>query len=96
MGKKKRKRPAKYRGSMTVTRYPWDSWFTERKSFLLTKGVDFFCMPHSMSVQIRNAATSRDLSASIRITGEDLHVTISPRLKVRPKRKTRTRRKGGK
>lgn len=50
----------------TQLKYPWDQWF-KKKRFQLTEGDDFKCMPHSMLIQIRNAATSRGMSVSIKV-----------------------------
>lgn len=47
-----------------VRRYPWEKWF-RRKEFTLKRNVDYTCMPHSMTVQIRMAASSRGLSVSV-------------------------------
>lgn len=47
-----------------IRRYPWEKWFM-RKEFTLRRGIDYTCMPHSMAVQIRMAASSRGLSISV-------------------------------
>lgn len=52
-----------------VVTYPWDRWFAKSK-FTLTKEVDFFCMTHSMIVQVRNAAASYGKSVSIKVHDE--------------------------
>jgi hypothetical protein len=61
-----------------ATRYPWDKWFAKSK-FVLTKGVDFNCMAHSMIVQLRNVAASRGVSVSVRSEGNILSVTVKGR-----------------
>lgn len=51
-----------------ATRYPWGKWLKRRKRRLhLVWHKDFACMPHSMSVQIRNAAIQRGFRVSVQI-----------------------------
>ncbi len=54
-------------------RYPWDKWFAKRK-FTITRGKEFTCMPHSMSVQVRTAAAKRGISVSVEIDEDVLSV----------------------
>ena len=54
--KKKRKLP----------RYPWDKWLKEDK-LVLHRGTHYRCQPHSMAVQVRDAATKRGLDVSVEI-----------------------------
>lgn len=54
-------------------RYPWNKWFRRRK-FTLVRGKHFHCQPHSMSVQVRNAAAARDLWSSVLIEEDTLTV----------------------
>lgn len=53
--------------------YPWDKWF-KKKRFKLKKGKDFNCAPHSMSVQVRNAAKKRGKKVSIYIIYPEVYV----------------------
>jgi hypothetical protein len=53
-----------------VETYPWNKWMAKTK-FTLVKGVDYFCLTHSMIVQIRGAAAHRNKSASIKTVEED-------------------------
>lgn len=55
--KKKRKLP----------RYPWDKWFKKDK-IVLVRGTHYHCQPHSMGVQVRDAAKKRDLDVSVSIS----------------------------
>ena len=50
-------------------RYDWNRWF-KRKSFTLRKGKHYQCMPHSMAVQVRNAAARRGLVVRVFIDEE--------------------------
>jgi hypothetical protein len=54
-------------------KYPWDKWFS-KPSFKLVSGQDFTCMIHSMIVQIRNVASSRGESVSIKVDGDTITV----------------------
>lgn len=60
--------------------YPWDDWFS-RSKFRVVEGRDFKCMPHSMMVQIRNAASSRGKSVSVRATNAGNRTTLSVTVK---------------
>lgn len=51
---------------MSKAIYPWSKWFG-RKRFQLVRGKHYHCQPHSMSVQVRNAAANRGLWVSVRI-----------------------------
>ena len=51
---------------MSNVKYPWNKWF-QRKRFRLIRGRDYHCMPHSMSVQIRNAAIQRGVRVRVQI-----------------------------
>ncbi len=55
--------------------YPWDDWFARKKPFVLKKGIDYKCQPHSMAQQVRNAALTRGVQVSIQIQGKILVVT---------------------
>ena len=60
----------------SVIRYPWKKWF-KRGKFTLHRGVDYFCQPHSMGVQIRSAASARCLL--IRVTINEGTITVTRR-----------------
>lgn len=72
-------------------RHPWDRWFCrgpyrDRGPFrrvCLRRIRDYDCMPHSMAVQIRNAAAARGLHVSVRIE-EDV-ITVTPLRRRRKK-----------
>ena len=70
MAKKKKpvKRSAKQSKTLrpTVARYPWDKWFA-RRTITLTQSVDYWCEPHGMVSQIRNAASHREISVSVHL-----------------------------
>lgn len=51
------------------TRHPWDEWFSS-SGFLLVRDRDYWCMPHSMGVQVRQAAERRGLNVSVQIDPE--------------------------
>lgn len=59
----------------TGVRYPWDEWF-KMSSFTIRRNVQFFCQPHGMSQQIRNAAVTRGKHVTIKIDGDSLTVTV--------------------
>jgi len=59
-----------------MVRYPWDKWLSRKRKFKLLRGVDFFCQPHSMGMQIRNAATIRGLRAKVHILEDLLEVEV--------------------
>ena len=71
--KKQKKEAAKQKGPKRFGRHPWDEWF-KRKRFTLKRGVDFSGMPHAMAVQVRDAATARDYSVSVKIREDVLLV----------------------
>lgn len=48
-------------------RYPWEEWLRSGRKVRLTRGKDFWCMPHSMAVQIRNAAYKHKKKVRVRI-----------------------------
>jgi len=53
-------------------KYPWEKWFrwlerAKRRVLVLTPGIDFECMPHSMSVLVRNQAIMRGRRAGVNI-----------------------------
>jgi hypothetical protein len=56
--------------------YPFDKWFKRNRSFNLIRGKDFEVMPHVMAQQIRNAAHKHQISVSIKIDEETLHISI--------------------
>lgn len=47
-------------------KYPWDEWFS-RAVTVLKRGKDFNCQPHSMGVMIRQKASCRGVSVSVKI-----------------------------
>ena len=55
--------------------HPFDKWF-KHKQCKLIKGKHFFCQPHSMSVQLRNAAHKRGVKISVHIQGEILIIKV--------------------
>lgn len=59
--KVKRKRPGR---KLT---YPWETWFS-RSSFVMTEGADYRGQTHGMIQMMRNQATKRGLSVSVRCT----------------------------
>ena len=68
MSKKK-----KQKKENTLKPHSFDKWF-KHKQCKLVKGKHYTCMPHSMSVQLRNAAKKRGLKISVHIQGEILIV----------------------
>lgn len=46
-------------------RYPWDKWFGRKRAYTLIRGVDYACMSHSMSAQVRNEAVRREVRVSV-------------------------------
>lgn len=61
--------------NLNVVRYPWDKWLAKSR-LRLVRGRHFQCMPHSMSVQVRNAAANRRLRVSVQIQEDILIVTV--------------------
>jgi len=57
------------------TRHPWDRWF-KKKQFKLVRYKHYFCMPHSMGVQIRTAAAKRELAVSVHIREDIIRVEV--------------------
>ena len=53
------------RATMT-TGHPWDRWL-KRRRLQLQYGRDYHCLPHSMGVQVRNAAYKRGIHVSVEI-----------------------------
>jgi len=53
------------------TRYPWAKWM-KRKNLILTRGVDFHCLPHGMVQQLRNAAPAYGKLLSINHVGDGI------------------------
>lgn len=58
-----------------LTRYPWDNWFKKAK-LVLVRHKDYECQPHSMSVQVRDAAAKRGFQASVEIDEGTITATI--------------------
>lgn len=58
----------------TVVRYPWDDWLTNKET-RLEKGVHFSCAIHGMATMIRNMASKRRISVSLRVR-DDKYITI--------------------
>lgn len=56
-------------------RYPWDKWLSKR-SLRLVRGRHYNCMPHSMGVQVRNAAAMRGIHVSVKIAEDILIITV--------------------
>ena len=54
-----------------IVHYPWEKWFAKNR-FILFRGKQYNCQPHSMGVQIRNAAAKRNLSVSVYIDGDKI------------------------
>ena len=71
-------------------RYPWDKWFGWKRCKLV-RGKDYHCQPHSMSVQIRNAAIQRGLRVKVEID-EGTITVIKQGSKPKKKRKPRRKR----
>jgi hypothetical protein len=65
----KKKKPAN-------AKYPWDHWFRARRKFLLIRGQDYDCQPHSMGVMIRAAAYARKVRTSVSIYDEKITVRV--------------------
>lgn len=59
-----------------MPKYPWDKWFSYKREFVLTQGVDFDCKVNSMSIFFRNMAKQRKVTAHITLNGESLHITL--------------------
>lgn len=61
-----------------VTKYNYDKLF-KKKRFVMKRGKDFECMPHSMAQQIRNAAQKQHPkpSVSIQILDQELLIIVS-------------------
>lgn len=55
--------------------HPFDDWFKNEK-FTLYRGADYFCQPHTMSIQLRIAARKRRKRISVFIYGPKLVVTM--------------------
>jgi len=49
--------------------YPWDKWLAKPK-ITLRRGEDFDCQPHSMAIQIRGAASRRNIEVSVLINDD--------------------------
>ena len=58
-----------------IVPHPFDKWFKQKRTKLV-RGKHFNCMPHSMGIQIRNAAKKRKVKVSIHIQGDILIVSI--------------------
>lgn len=58
-----------------LPRYPWDKWFKKNKLVLL-RGKHYECQPHSMGVQVRDAATKRGLQISVEVDEGIITATI--------------------
>ncbi len=59
MTKSKRKKPGR------KPTYPWEEWF-RRLSFTMVEGEDYHGQTHGMIQMVRNQATKRGLSVSVR------------------------------
>ena len=57
-------------------KYPWEVWFARKEVFRLKRHVDFDAAPHSMSVQIRQAAANRGKRVSVLIENDVLLVRV--------------------
>lgn len=64
----KKKKPAN-------AKYPWDRWFRQKR-FVLVRGRDYTCQPHSLSVMVRAAAYARKVRVSVALRDETLTVTV--------------------
>ena len=58
-----------------LLRYPWDKWFKRNKT-VLVRGEDYECQPHSMGVQVRDAAAKRGLRVSVEIDEGTITATV--------------------
>lgn len=67
-------------------RYPWDEWFSS-DSFILIRGVDYDCLSHGMYAMIRNQASARGCSVSVRIVELDGTERISVWVRSRTSRR---------
>lgn len=47
-------------------KYPWERWFNGGE-FNLVRGRDYRCATHGMMAQVRNAASARGVSVSLRL-----------------------------
>ena len=56
-----------------MIRYPWDRWLG-KKRIVLRRGRDYRCQPHSMGVQVRNAAAARGVHVSVKILEGEITV----------------------
>jgi hypothetical protein len=65
---------------MRLKEHPWDRWFIKPR-ITLKRGRDFDCQPHSMGVQIRQAAKKRGLHFSVRI--DEGNITVINTAKVK-------------
>jgi hypothetical protein len=61
-------------------RYPWSKWLRRRSNLTVVRGVDYFCQPHSMAQQFRNAAARDGVSIGVFIEGGTLTVVHHGRL----------------
>ncbi len=55
--------------------YPWAKWF-KQKQWNLVKGKHFDVEPHSMAMQVRNAATRYGYKVSVSILKKGLKVRV--------------------
>jgi hypothetical protein len=58
-----------------ATIHPWEVWFS-KPSVRIKRGKQFTCQPHSMAVQVRNAAKLRGLRVSVLIQESVLAITV--------------------
>lgn len=58
-----------------MLRHPWDKWFRKSR-FVLHRGTDYSCQPHSMGVQVRSAAQKRELVVCVSIDEGTIAVEV--------------------
>ncbi len=72
----------------TVIRYPWERWFSKKKTTLV-HGKDFKCLPHSMAVQIRQAAIRYGYDVSVYLEVKTIQLVVHGRARPRQSPKTK-------
>ena len=59
-----------------VAKYPWDKWFSRKRSFSLHHNKDFDCDPYSMMVYFRQMAKRRNCKVHIFLNDTSLDITL--------------------
>lgn len=56
-------------------RYPWQKWFAS-SCFVLTRGVEYDCLPHCMAQMVRNRAVKEGRVVGVYLDAED-RITVT-------------------